>query len=82
MIEAILKHGAGSTGPFLDESVPVKETKAPRFFSSTGYGSKIPTAYMVKWQSRWRRVYAICYSNASSFYIKSNDGLLFVNIYN
>jgi hypothetical protein len=35
----------------------------------TGYGSKIPTRYMVKINGRWRRVYMACFGNAGTCYI-------------
>lgn len=42
---------------------------APKFYSRTGYGSKIPTQYMVRFGGREYRVYAICFSNCASHYI-------------
>jgi len=43
---------------------------APANPSRTGYGGKIPTRYrVVCGDGRVRRVYAMCYSNAASFYI-------------
>lgn len=50
----------------------VVETKAPLNFSRTGYGSKIPTCYKVNYFGKWLRVYAKCFSNVSTMYIKSN----------
>lgn len=48
----------------------VKRTEAPRNPSRTGYGSKIPTAYMVRTvDSVWRRVYCACYSNVGTRYV-------------
>lgn len=38
-------------------------------FTATGYGSRIPTRYMVKFNGRWRRVYCRHYSNAGTLYI-------------
>lgn len=38
-------------------------------FTATGYGSRIPTRYMVKFNGRWRRVYCRQYSNAGTLYI-------------
>lgn len=35
----------------------------------TGYGAKIKTKYMVKINSRWRRVYACNFGNCPTFYI-------------
>jgi len=44
-------------------------TEPPRSRSRTGYGSKIPTAYMLQIAKRWHRVYAVCWSNASTAFI-------------
>jgi predicted alpha/beta hydrolase len=50
-------------------------------YTATGYGNRIPTAYMVKWQGKWRRVYAACYGNAASTYIgKANAWLATVDV--
>lgn len=38
-------------------------------FNATGYGARIPTEHMVKYEGRWRRVYVACYGNAGSAYI-------------
>lgn len=40
--------------------------------NADGYGSKIGTDYMIRLKGkgeRWRRVYAICYSNSASHYV-------------
>ena len=39
--------------------------------SATGYGSRIPTDYQVRvdYRGPWRRVYAICWSNAASLWV-------------
>lgn len=39
--------------------------------SATGYGNRIPTYYKVRVDNAgpWRRVYAICWSNAASFWV-------------
>lgn len=39
---------------------------------SNGYGAKIPTAYMLKVEGKWRRVYAINYANAGNTYVVLN----------
>lgn len=50
-------------------------TEPPKSRSISGYGSKIPTQYMIRasWHwgtnAQWRRVYAICWSNVASHYI-------------
>ena len=50
-------------------TVTCKETEAPVNRSVTGYGSRIPTRYMVHFQGRWRRVYCRIYSNVGTLYI-------------
>lgn len=37
----------------------------------TGYGSKIPTRYLLRFLGKkyTRRIYAICYSNCASYYV-------------
>lgn len=45
-------------------------------YTSSGYGAKIPTRYMIKWQGKWRRVYLRIYGNIGTCYIgKIADGL-------
>lgn len=49
-------------------------------YTSSGYGSRIPTVHMVQVRGKWRRVYAYCYSNNGTLYIgKIADGQ-FVNL--
>jgi len=38
-------------------------------YTATGYGSRLPTQYMVKVVNRWRRVYCVCFSNVGTLYI-------------
>ena len=46
------------------------DSKAPTYGrTQMGYGDKIPTAYWVHYGNTKRRVYAICFSNASTLYI-------------
>jgi hypothetical protein len=40
-------------------------------YTASGYGSKIPTSKMVYYESKWRRVYARCYSNCATTFIVS-----------
>jgi len=67
-------------------SVPVKESLLPfRRLPASGYGSRIPMEYMVKFNGRWRRVYCriYCriYPNSGSLYIRSApDELISVDI--
>jgi len=35
----------------------------------TGYGGKIPTAHMIEYLGKWRRVYAMAYGNGSTPYV-------------
>lgn len=51
-------------------------------YTTTGYGKKIPTSYMINYTNRWYRVYYCCYSNTGTAYIVSNKNKLIVNIYN
>ena len=39
------------------------------WFTSTGYGSKIPTSYKIKVAGRWYRIYARVFSNCATHYI-------------
>lgn len=51
-------------------SPAIKRTEPPRNPSRTGYGAKIPTAYMVRTiGQKWRRVYCAVYSNAGTCYV-------------
>lgn len=74
-MEAYLKHGyLIDSAPKLDEKVPVRESQAPRSGqTATGYGSRLPTPYEIQWQGKWRRVRAICHSNAATYYIPVKD---------
>jgi len=45
-------------------------------YTATGYGKRIPTRHMVRFNGRWRRVYCCIFSNAGTLYIgKLSDGL-------
>ena len=46
------------------------EKPAPRCYSASGYGNRLPTSHCIRIGKRWYRVYAICYSNVSVFYIR------------
>lgn len=47
--------------------------------TASGYGSKLPTSYMLRVGNRWRRVYAICWSNVSTCYIIKKGEKIVVN---
>ena len=38
-------------------------------FTSSGYGNKIPSSYMVKYAGRWRRIYHLIWGSGGSSYI-------------
>lgn len=38
-------------------------------FTATGYGNRIPTRYMIKYNGKWRRVYCCIHSNSGTCYI-------------
>jgi hypothetical protein len=45
--------------------------------TATGYGKRIATATMVRYNGKWRRVYCCIYSNVGTCYIgKLSDGLV------
>lgn len=84
-MNAWLHFGKGNE-PRQTVGVPVKEIplwwqQRGLSYTATGYGSRIPTVYMVQWQGRWRRVYAACFGNAASTYIgKAGDWLATVSV--
>lgn len=42
--------------------------------TATGYGRKLTTPHMVKYNGKWRRVYVCQISNAVTAYITDKDG--------
>ena len=65
---------SGDRDTFWTQSVEARESPTwwqdrGLSFTATGYGSRIPTRYMVKFKGRWRRVYCRQYSNAGTLYI-------------
>lgn len=77
----------GTFDSYLTVSVDVKESplwwqEQGLQFTASGYGSRIPTRYMVRFNGKWRRVYCICYSNSGTLFIgKKYDPCLTVSIY-
>jgi hypothetical protein len=53
---------------------PMAHHKLGLSYTATGYGSKIPTEYMVNLGNKWRRVYCCIYSNIGTVYICCADG--------
>lgn len=70
---------------YLDASkvIDKRQTKTPPNRSRTGYGSKLPTSWLLKLSdtNRWHRVYVICYSNSGSAYILSKGKALYLGAY-
>jgi len=58
-----------------------KSKYTPRFYSVSGYGGKIPTCYTCNDGKIIRRVYAICYSNVASFYVRVRGERIFIQDY-
>lgn len=81
-IHAKSRREDGSFDSFLTIYVDVKEAILPwqargLQYTATGYGSRTPTRYMVKYNNKWRRVYCRIYSNNGTLYIgKLSDNLL------
>ena len=48
--------------------------------TSTGYGKNLKSEYMVKYGTRLCRVYYQCFSNSGTFYIKTKQGDIILDI--
>ena len=48
-------------------------------YTSTGYGSKIPTTKKVLYNNRWHRVYCSIFSNSGICFICSNGKKLYIS---
>lgn len=60
----------------------VKRTVVPRSGrTASGYGSKMPTDTMIRFEGRWYRVYVTCYGNAGSCFITYRGESLSVSRY-
>lgn len=64
----------GRRDSFWTLEVEAKESPLPHHklglsFTASGYGSKIPTDKMVKYNGRWRRVYVRIFGNSGTAYI-------------
>lgn len=72
-VEAFIHFGKGSeprlTVAVENKVAPMEHHKRGLMWTATGYGSKIPTERMVKYEGRWRRVYCAQYSNTGTLYI-------------
>ena len=48
-------------------------------YTSTGFGKKIPTDRMIKYNNRWYRIYCRIFSNAGTCYISTKNGNIIVD---
>ena len=85
-VELYLQHKNTDNSCFLTERVQhkldlMRHHKLGLSYTATGYGSKIPTQYMVKYNNRWHRVYCAIYSNSGTLYIVSNGDKIRVTEY-
>lgn len=73
MSERILS-AAGQPVPTRQVLLPWQ--KAGLSFTTTGYGRRIPTSYMVQLPGspRWRRVYCCIYSNSGTCFVDGPRG--------
>src|SRR4051812_48125869 len=69
---------------YLSDSFKVAETTRddckPYGQAPSGYGRKIATPHKIKLagEKRWRRVYAVCFSNAASHYVLINGSAYYI----
>jgi hypothetical protein len=77
-MKAFLQFGGAAlgmpAGPFQTIEVPAKYVPLPwqergLQETATGYGRRLTSPYMVRWEGRWRRVYVAQFSNAGTAYI-------------
>lgn len=61
------------------KTVLLQWRKRGLMYTSTGYGSKIPTDKMVFYSGRWRRVYCRRYSNCGTCYIISKGEKIIID---
>ena len=60
---------------------PMKHHELGLSWTATGYGSKIPTRYMVRTiDNKWRRVYCAIYSNIGTLYVMHGKNKTIVNL--
>ena len=81
-IQTCAVRGDGTRDSFQTIAVDAKANplwwqKQGLMFTASGYGRRIPTEYMVRWGTKWRRVYCCICSNIGTLYIgKIEDGLI------
>ena len=76
---------ASATDRQLGITTPLETFESPLWWqdkglssTATGYGSKIPTALMVKHKNRMKRVYLMIYSNIGTCYIMDHGKRLII----
>jgi hypothetical protein len=82
-MEAYIQHKASDVGPFRTEKLDgFRSSNMPRSgLTVSGYGNNLPTPYEVRHNGKWKRVRAICYSNAATYFIRSKGEKLIVDFY-
>lgn len=64
---------------------PLWWQKAGKLYTATGYGSKIPTEYMIKVSDdcgrRWHRIYCSIHSNSGVLYIILKKQVRYIQFY-
>ena len=73
--------GAFQTIDVESKDSPLPWQNAGLAYTATGYGKRIPTRHMVKFNGRWRRVYCCIYSNIGTCYIGNLSDNLIVQGY-
>ena len=64
----------GTTDSYFTHEVESKDAPLPHHtaglsYTASGYGKRIPTRTMVRFNGKWRRVYCCVYSNSGTCYI-------------
>jgi hypothetical protein len=60
---------------------PLEWQKRGLSYTATGYGKKIPTRWMVRFNGKFRRVYCAIYSNNGTCYIGKLSDRYLIDIY-
>lgn len=65
-----------------EDIIAKKSTRTPVSRTVSGYGSKLPTQWLLRLKDkRWRRVYVMQWSNCGSAYVIVNGKTLFLGSY-
>lgn len=59
---------------------PMNHHKIGLSFTASGYGSRIPTPYMIEYRGKLRRVYCMIFSNSGTLYIGKRSENLIVDV--